>query len=68
MFVWPESKGSRGPKEISSFPIKYIMTYAANFEKLIIYSDSCTGQNRNIKIVLSLLKLFQSTEIRAESI
>ncbi|UYV82284.1 hypothetical protein LAZ67_21001583 [Cordylochernes scorpioides] len=31
-------------------------------------SHSCTGQNRNIKTVLSLLRLVQSTEIRAQSI
>ncbi|KAI4478515.1 hypothetical protein M0804_011838 [Polistes exclamans] len=68
MFVWPETEGSRGSQEISSCLIKYIKTYATNFEKIITYSDSCTGQNRNIKTVLSLLKLVQSTEIRAESI
>lgn len=68
MFIWPETEGSRGSQEISSCLIKYIKTYATNFEKIVTYSDSCTGQNRNIKTVLSLLKLVQSTEIRAESI
>lgn len=68
MFVWPETEGSRGSQEISSCLKKYTKTYAANFEKIITYSDSCTGQNRNIKTVLSLLKLVQSTEIKAESI
>ena len=67
MFVWPETEGSRGSQEISSCLIKYIKSYAANFEK-ITYSDSCTGQNRNIKTFLSLLKLVQSTEFKAESI
>ena len=33
MFVWPETEGSRGAQEISSCLIKYIKTYAANFEK-----------------------------------
>ena len=37
-------------------------------EQKITYSDLCTVQSRNIKIFLSLLKLFQITEIRAESI
>lgn len=66
--IWPETKGSRGSQEISSFLIKYIKTYAKNFEKMITYSNSCIGQNGNIKTVLSLLKLFQSIEIRTESI
>lgn len=68
MFVWPETEGSRGSQEISSCLTKYIKTYAANHEQIITYSDSCTGQNRNIKTVLSLLKLVQSTEIKAVSI
>lgn len=33
-----------------------------------MYTVACTGQNRNIKTVLSLLKLVQSTEIKANSI
>ena len=33
-----------------------------------MYSDSCSGQNRNIKTVLSLLKLVQSEDIKAKSI
>lgn len=40
MFVWPETEGSRGSQEISSCLIKYIKTYATNFEKIITYSDS----------------------------
>lgn len=39
-------------------------------KKLITFSVSCTGnfKFRNIKTVLSLLILLQSTEIQAESI
>lgn len=68
MFVWPETEGSRGSHEISSCIVKYIKTFARDHKKIITYSDSCTGQNRNIKTVLNLLKLVQSTEIQAESI
>ena len=39
-----------------------------NFEKIIRYSDSRIGQNKNVKTVFSLLKLVQSIEIRVESI
>lgn len=45
-----------------------IKIYTKNFENIITYSDSCTRQNKNIKTVLSLLKLLQSIEIRIESI
>lgn len=68
MFVWPETEGSRGSQEISSCLVKYIKTCAKNVKTIITYSDSCTGQNRNIKTVLSLLRLLLSTEICAESI
>lgn len=68
MLVWPETEGSCGSQEIASCLIKYIKTYPANFEKIITYSDSCTRQNRNIKTVLSLLKLDQIMEIKAKSI
>ena len=37
--------------------VKYIKSVVGNKNKIIIYSDSCTGQNRNIKIALLLLKL-----------
>ena len=44
-FVWSETEGPRGPEEISSCLIKYTKTYAENFEKIILYSDSCITQN-----------------------
>ena len=68
MFVWTETEGSYGSQEISSHLIKYIKTYAKNFEKIITYSDLYIEQNKNIKTVFSLLKLVQNTEIRTESI
>lgn len=46
--------------------VKYVKISAKNWKKVITYSDSCTGQNRNIKILS--LKLLQNTEIEAESI
>lgn len=51
MYVWNESIASRGPQEIGSC----LMHYCKNFvkeKKLIMYSDQCVGQNRNIKMAL----------------
>jgi len=59
-YVWDETIASRGSQEIASCLIKHIKTVAGNKEKIIIYSDTCPGQNRNIKLALSLLKLVQS--------
>ncbi|GFW03109.1 uncharacterized protein TNCV_157291 [Trichonephila clavipes] len=68
MYVWPITQASRGSQEMSSCLTKHVKLYAKDFQKIIMYSDSCSGQNRNIKTVLSLLKLVQSEDIKAESI
>lgn len=59
MYVWDETIASRGSQEISSCLVKHLSHYP--HKHVIIYSDTCTGQNRNIKMALSLLKLTQET-------
>lgn len=66
-YVWDEMIASRGSQEIASCLIKHIKT-ASNKEKIIIYSDTCIGQNRNIKLALYLLKLVQSNDITTKII
>ncbi|KAL4153193.1 hypothetical protein QTP88_001026 [Uroleucon formosanum] len=51
MYVWDESIASRGPQEIGSCILHFVKNYV-NTEKLIMYSDQCGGQNRNIKMAL----------------
>lgn len=67
-YMWDETMAARGSQEISSCLIKHIKIYAAQKKKITIYSDTCTGQNRNIKMSLALMKLVQSGEIEAEII
>lgn len=60
MYVWHEAIASRGAQEISSCLIKHFMTYVpVDTHKIILNSDSCSGQNRNIKMSL-MLKNFLS--------
>ncbi|CAG9833612.1 unnamed protein product [Diabrotica balteata] len=47
MYVWHEAIASRGPQEIGSCIQHYVKNYV-NTSKLIMYSDQCGGQNRNI--------------------
>lgn len=55
MYVWPESVASRGPEEIASCLYQnFLETIPADTEKIILYSDSCSGQNKNIKMTLML--------------
>lgn len=68
MYVWPETEGSRGSQEVAACLKKHIVSNASSHKHIITYSDSCTGQNRNIKTVLSMAKLIQSTDIKAEII
>lgn len=49
MYTWNESIALRGPQEIGSCVLHYIKNYVTT-EKLIMYSDQCGGQNRNIKM------------------
>lgn len=58
MYAWPESVASRGPDEIAScLHQNFLETIPADTEKIILYSDSCPGQNKNIKMTL-MLKFF----------
>lgn len=60
MYVWNESIASRGAQEIGSCLIKHFKTYIPkDTRKIILKSDSCSGQNRNIKMNL-MLKYFLS--------
>lgn len=49
MYVWHEGLASRGPQEIGSCIMHYVRTYVKT-PVLVLYSDQCGGQNRNIKM------------------
>lgn len=68
MYVWNETQGGRGSQDISSIVRKHLIQYASTHKHIILYSDACGGQNRNIKMALTLLKLVQSNEIQADII
>lgn len=55
MYIWHEGMASRGPQEIASCLFYHFDTCIPNqCKELILYSDSCGGQNRNIKMSLML--------------
>lgn len=57
MYVWYESIGSKGSQEIASCLYRYFIDYVPqDTQNIILYSDSCGGQNRNIKMTLMLKK------------
>lgn len=60
MYVWNETIASRGSQEIGSCISKHLQTRASTCKHVVAYSDACTGQNRNIKIVLFFMQLVSS--------
>lgn len=61
MYFWNESIASRGAQEISSCLIKHFSNFVpTNTVKIILYSDACPGQNRNIKTTIMMKKFLDS--------
>lgn len=67
-YVWDETRASRGSQEISSCLKKHFDTCCRGKKHIIIYSDTCGGQNRNINVALSLMKYVESPENSVEVI
>lgn len=61
MYVWDETTASRGSQEISACLTKHLKQNPC--KHVIIYSDTCGGQNRNINVALSLMKLTQDMNV-----
>ena len=54
-YVWDESNGQRGSSEIGTCVIKHINSLPSNVEQVTLYSDCCSGQNRNQFLAAGLL-------------
>lgn len=56
---------SRGSQEISSCVIKHLLSRAAFCNHVVMYGNTCTGQNRNWNFALSMkmLTLMNTTNI-----
>ena len=46
-FIWSETDGKRGSNEISTCLNLYLQSLGPEIEHVILYSDSCAGQNKN---------------------
>lgn len=58
MNIWHEGLAGRGPDEIGSCLLKYFRHNDVK-DKVVLWSDSCGGQNRNFKLTTLLLQLVQ---------
>ena len=60
-FVWLENEAGRGAQEVGSCLQQHIKQNLPPLtENLILWSDSCGGQNRNIKLTLFLQHILQN--------
>lgn len=56
MYLWNESEAGRGAVEISTALINFFRSNANNAKHIVTFSDRCSGQNRNIKLILALMR------------
>lgn len=58
-YVWTETNGKRGSLEIGTCLYKYIEQLSETVTEISLFSDTCSGQNRNQNISALLLYLVQ---------
>ena len=54
-YLWNEIEGQRGSCEVASCLHKYISSLPPSVDHVILYSDTCTGQNRNQYVSAALM-------------
>lgn len=59
-FIWDETEGHRGANEIASCVLHYLSALPASVSEVILYSDSCMGQNKNMFMTSMLHNFLQS--------
>ena len=62
MFTWPESVNSRRSAEIGSCILQHLKLRASDATNLIVFSDACGGQNRNIYLACLWMNAVSSSE------
>ncbi|CAH1226555.1 unnamed protein product [Diabrotica balteata] len=65
-YVWHEGVAQRGADEIASCLFQFIKDLPEEVEKLVLYSDTCPGQNRNNILPIMFLKALEEKETLKE--
>lgn len=52
---WPETEGKKGSNEIATCLLQYFEGLPETIEHVILYSDTCAGQNRNQFMAATLM-------------
>lgn len=65
MFLWDEVTAKRGANEICSCIQKFVNTFVPqDVCKLFIFSDNCSGQNKNFTLLIFYLSLIHSKRLK----
>ena len=54
-YVWDETEGGRGSNEIGSALIDYLKNLPSTITHVATFSDTCSGQNRNVYVAAAML-------------
>lgn len=65
MYVWDESQAKRGSCEVASCIKNWVDEELSkdDFAHLMVFSDNCPGQNKNINLVLYYLRLLHARKL-----
>ena len=53
-YMWDETEGNKGSSEIGTCLYQHLKSLPASVTKVILYSDTCSGQNRNKNVAAAL--------------
>ena len=67
MYVWDETTASRCAQEVASYILAHMQDITTQ-KHVIAYSDACSGQNRNIKVALTWMKIAQSSNNNIQTV
>ena len=56
-YMWHEGTAARGSTEIGSCLLRHVRSMSISASRLILYSDSCGGQNRNVHLLCLYLHI-----------
>ncbi|XP_072399152.1 uncharacterized protein [Diabrotica undecimpunctata] len=67
-YLWNETIAQRGGQEIASCLYTYLNSIPSHINKIIMYSDCCPGQNRNILLSVMLLTVIEHSKHQGRKI
>jgi hypothetical protein len=62
-FVWYESVAKRGANEMDSCVFKAVENLPQNIKHVILYSDTCPGQNKNSPFLAMCVSIVKNTHV-----